>query len=429
MAIVAIALCCHALGESLPEASPLPEFRSGTAREYLTNIIQIVQVQTVTTNKATLPDACFAQARVQSHLGEKEAAEYWARRGLRLASNRVDIQLFLADLLVRQDRMEEAAQTLRQALAAKPDLAGGQRQLGGVLDRLGDREGARKAFETAVQQAPRDATARLLLGRLLLDTGQPREALTNLQEACRLNPGLSGAFYALSEAQGQLGDDEGAKTSMQTFQRLKQREKTELDDQNLAYDDRKFMTALAAGFHIEAATLLLAQKQPGLAETHLRQALRISPDELPAHEALATLLRQAGRLTEARTCYESLVRLQPNQAASHLNLGTLLLELKDYPAAVQAMKAALAIDPKQPQALGNLARFYLANRRELPKALELTRRLVEARPVAANYDLLGWALFANGQTNEARAAARQAVDLEPTNTGYRARFERLRALP
>jgi len=408
---------------------PWPEFRPDNSREYLTNIIQIVQVQTVTTNATHSPEACFAQARVRSQLGEKEAAERWARRSLDHASNRVDIQLFLADLLVRQDRMEEAAQVLRQALAAKPDSAGGQRQLGGVLDRLGDREGACKAFEAAVQQAPRDATARLLLGRLLLDTGRPREAVANLQEACRLNPGLSGAFYALSEALGQLGDDEGARTSMQTFQRLKQREKAELDAQNLAYDDRKFMTALATGFHVEAATILLAQKQVDLAEANLRQALRISPDEPQAHEALATLLRQTGRLTEARTCYESLVRLNPNQAASHLNLGTLLLELKDYPAAVQSLERALAIDPKQPQALGNLARFHLSARRDLPKALELTRRLVEVRPVAANYDLLGWAYFANGQTNEARAAARQAVDLEPTNAGYRTRFERLRALP
>ena len=32
-------------------------------------------------------------------------------------------------------------------------------------------------------------------------------------------------------------------------------------------------------------------------------------------------------------------------------------------------------------------------------------RLVESQPSAASYDLLGWAFYANGLTNEARAAA------------------------
>jgi Flp pilus assembly protein TadD len=51
--------------------------------------------------------------------------------------------------------------------------------------------------------------------------------------------------------------------------------------------------------------------------------------------------------------------------------------------------------------------------------------LVELRPVAASYDLLGWALYVNGRTEEARAAATQAVELDPDNPVYRERLQRL----
>jgi Flp pilus assembly protein TadD len=406
-----------------------PKFQPKTARDYFKSVLQHVHDQLVVSNGIMTAEACLMQARVWSQLGGKEEAEHWARRALEQDATRSDIQLFLADLLVRQDRMEEAAESLRQALRLKPDLPGAQRQLGAVLDRLGNREGARKAFESAIQLAPRDATARFLLGRLQLDQGQAREAAANLQAACQIDPALSGVFYALSEAQDQLGESAAAADSLKTFQRLKQEEKEKLDAQNVAYNDEKYMRALAAGFHLEAAGLLIAQKQPALAEAHLRQALQISPDEPRGYEILATVLRQTGRLAEARTCYETLVRLKPGQAACHLNLGTLLLELKDYPAAVLALKAALEIDPRQPQALANLSRFYLSARQEAPEALALSRRLVEVRPAAASYDLLGWACYVNGLTNEAREAARQAVEREPANPAYRTRYQKLQGSP
>ncbi|MCZ7639955.1 MAG: hypothetical protein M5U12_30250 [Verrucomicrobia bacterium] len=93
------------------------------------------------------------------------------------------------------------------------------------------------------------------------------------------------------------------------------------------------------------------------------------------------------------------------------------------------MKQALELDPQQPAALNNLARLYLGTGAQRSAALELSRRLVEVQPVAASYDLLGWALYANGLTNEARVAAGKAVELDPTNTMYRARLQRLGAGP
>ncbi|MCZ7639956.1 MAG: tetratricopeptide repeat protein [Verrucomicrobia bacterium] len=155
--------------------------------------------------------------------------------------------------------------------------AGAQRRLGMVLERMGDRSGAQKALETAVRQAPEDATSRLVLGRLLLGEGQTLEAVQQLEKAVQLNPNLSGAFYALSQARTRLGEAEAAREALSTFRRLKEKEMAELDARNTGYDDELFMRVLAAGFHTEAAGLLLRQRQPARAEAHLREAILIAP--------------------------------------------------------------------------------------------------------------------------------------------------------
>jgi tetratricopeptide (TPR) repeat protein len=103
-----------------------------------------------------------------------------------------------------------------------------------------------------------------------------------------------------------------------------------------------------------------------------------------------------------------------------------LLQLKDLPAAVKEFKRVLEINPKEPAALNNLARVYLGARRELPEALAMCQKLVASDPKSANYDLLGWALYVNGRTNEAIQAVATAVAQEPANARYQERYRRLR---
>lgn len=413
-----------ALAGAAGEPPAFPEFKPEAARAYLLGVMAQVEA-----NAPTTSGAGFVLARIRSQLGEKEEAEKLARQALHLDPRRPEILSFLAGILIRQDRLDEAARLLRQALELNPQLPGGQRQLGMVLDRLGDHEGARHAFEAAICAANGDATARLLLGRLLLDQGQPEAALVHLEKACQLDPQLAGGFYALAQTQSRLGQTEAAQKALQRFQELKRKEQTDLDVENATLDDVKTMRALAASFHVEMAGLSLRQAQPAAAEAHLRQAVRIDPEEPHGRELLASLWLQTGRLTEARAEYQQLVQLRPAQVAYRLNLGTVALQLHDYPAAVAEWKRALELDPRQPEALANLARLYLSARRDLPDALALSRRLVEARPTGASYDLLGWAFYANGQTNDARAAAAQAVERDPGNAVYRERLQKLTPAP
>jgi Flp pilus assembly protein TadD len=406
------------------ETAVLPDFTVENARDYLLAVSESVQTQA-----GDSAETYFIRARLQSELGKKDKAEHLARKALERDPKRPDINLFLADLFVRKDNLTEASRCLRQALELDPKIAGGYRRLGMVLDRLGDREAARNAFETGIRQSPEDATARLLLGRLLLDQGQTEPAAAHLGKACQLDPELANAFYALSQAQLRMGNHAAAKETLKTFQELKQKEKAVMDAENAALDNARAMRNLAAGFHTQVAEILLQQRRDDLAEAHLRQARLISPQEPVPSEMLAGFYIRSRQLPQARSVYEDLVRLCPNQANYRANLGTLLLQLKDFAAAETELKRALELDSQHPEVLNNLVRYYLSSKTNLPEALAMCRRLVSILPTAANYDLLGWACYANGQIENARAASAKAVELDPANPVIRERNRRLQQVP
>lgn len=401
-------------------ASPFPQFDSQNGRAYVHAVVSNFQSESKMDT-----DACLILARVHSQLGQKSEAELLARQALKADPNRPDAQSFLAGLLILEDKLDEAAELLRQAVALRPTLSGAQRQLGMVLDRLGDREGASKAFLAAIEHAPADATARLLLGRLLLDHGDVAKALPYLERACELQPDSANAFYLLAQAQLASGSSAAAAQSLDRFRDLKGKEKAQLDTKNFSYDDGKYMQAVAAGLHIEAGKFFLQKGQPAMAEPHLRQAHSLDLQGAAPRELLFGLLVQSERLAEAQHVGEELVRLFPKEPKYHINLGTVFVQLNEPAKAASEWKQALELDPVQTDALRNMARLYLSRQQELRAALTLARRLAQAQPNAASYDLLGWALFANGERSQACAAAARAVELDPTNAAYRLRYQKL----
>ncbi len=400
-----------------------PEFHLESAREYLQTL-----AETVPLHAGTNAEACFIHARLESQLGDKAQAERLAHRALQFDSKRTDIQVFLADMLIRQDRLEEAAECLRQAVAADPGVPGGYRLLGMILDRQGNHAAAQEAFAGAIRAHPNDATARLLLGRFLLDRGEAKAACAELERACQLDPTLGNAYYALFQAQTRLGQVEAAQNTLRTFKSLKREERSAMEDEDARYKNDPAMRAFTAGAHVEVGSLLLAQQREELAEAHLRQAITIAPQEPKAYELLAGLCLRRNRLADAKPLFARLTTLQPNDIGQGLNYGTVLLQLREYPAAENQLRHVLELDPNQPQALYNLGRFYLSTRQRLPEALALCQRLLTVQSNAATYDLLGWAFYANGRTNAALAASAQAVQEDPDNALYRQRHDRLQKL-
>jgi Flp pilus assembly protein TadD len=83
---------------------------------------------------------------------------------------------------------------------------------------------------------------------------------------------------------------------------------------------------------------------------------------------------------------------------------------------VDLLQKALAIDPRNANALNSLGFIYAEEGGDIGRALTLCRQAVEENPRNPAYlDSLGWANFRAGDLNEARACIRKALDLSPGN--------------
>jgi tetratricopeptide (TPR) repeat protein len=112
------------------------------------------------------------------------------------------------DVAGARARREAAASTAREAVAAKPNDADAQMQLGRCLLALGRVEQAVAPLRVAVACRPEEAATHLTLGRALLARGELAEARRCLERAALL---ASDSDREVSDAMKQLREKEAAK--------------------------------------------------------------------------------------------------------------------------------------------------------------------------------------------------------------------------
>jgi len=84
--------------------------------------------------------------------------------------------------------------------------------------------------------------------------------------------------------------------------------------------------------------------------------------------------------------------------------------------AVDILKRALEIDPKNGNALNSLGFIYAEEKMDIAKAVAFCRQAVDLSPrSSAHLDSLGWALFRQGNLIDAKACFRKALDLSAGN--------------
>jgi tetratricopeptide (TPR) repeat protein len=112
-----------------------------------------------------------------------------------------------------------ASVTLRAALDATPDLPGGWSLYGRALLDNGDREGARAAFQKALQADANDFDANLYLGAMLRYDGETAEAGPFLEKALTLRPASVEARFQIGLLNLANGHIEDALRDMEQVER------------------------------------------------------------------------------------------------------------------------------------------------------------------------------------------------------------------
>jgi tetratricopeptide (TPR) repeat protein len=126
----------------------------------------------------------------------------------------------------------------------------------------------------------------------------------------------------------------------------------------------------------------------------------------------AVLALSAGDYTRAEALFTAVLKLAPEFAAAEGNLGVLLRRRGDIPGALDAYRRALALSPRDPSILGNLAALYtgLGRQREAKAALMLADlRVATPFTILARGDLEA----ADGRVDEAFRYYRRAARQDP----------------
>lgn len=312
----------------------------------------------------------------------------------------------LADAYVRKSRetgdssdLARAEQAIHRALALEPTSSQATRQLAYVLYSRHDFEGAAREAQRAIDLDNADAHARGVLGDAWLEVGRYDEARIAYARMIELGRDL----YSLSRRAGLrqiTGDSEGAAEDL--------------------------AEAIAAGRASSAPpeSLAWAQWQLGSdrfaagdlsgAETRYREALLSYPGYYRAAAGLAQVRAAQGRFAEAIEWYRKALDVvpMPEYAAAlgdvYVRIGRIDEARKQY-ALVEYIGRLTALN----RVLYNreLVHFYADHDLNLPQALELARRELEARQDIYAYDGLAWALYKSGKAREAVSPMTEALRL------------------
>lgn len=165
--------------------------------------------------------------------------------------------------------------------------------------------------------------------------------------------------------------------------------------------------------HVNLGGLLAEMGRSDEAIAHFREVITHRPDRADVRLRLGALLLQASRFDDAAKELEEVARANPESAPAHFEFGRALVETKRDSEGIAALRRSLELDPKQPAAHVNIG-IALARtgdpagaRAEFEKALEIDASTANAR------FQLGRLAESAGRLEEAEKEYQEAFRLNP----------------
>lgn len=122
----------------------------------------------------------------------------------------------------------------------------------------------------------------------------------------------------------------------------------------------------------------------------------------------------------------NLIKLGVESPQVYTSLGFVLYAQKKTDESVKCLKKALKYKPNYASALNNLAYIYAEEGIDLKNSIEFARQAQKQDPDNPIYlDTLGWAFFKNGNSSDAKAYLRKALDNSKNNKDIAAHLKKV----
>ncbi|HEX4622154.1 MAG TPA: tetratricopeptide repeat protein, partial [Myxococcaceae bacterium] len=312
-------------------------------------------------------------AKVHSSLGQLalaqddfDRAETEFKKSLELDANQAPAHLGLSSVALARNNPSEAKAEALKALELEPKVAGGRRQLGLALWKLGDLDGAITELEKAKADEPRSASVLLTIGAVRIE---------------RADKG----------APGELGIAEASISSALS-----------LEPTN-------------AECHFYMARVKNRRLEHTQAIENMRNALERAPNNASYHYEMGVIFHDAKRGSDAIDEWTTALKLNPSYADPLEAMGHAYLDRADFDKAIDYFQKCLKIDPKRTRVLAAIGDAFFAAQK-WDKAIERYQQALKAdSSYAPAYYQIGRAYTERGESAKAIDWYRRATSADSKN--------------
>lgn len=267
---------------------------SGYMRQFLLD--QAEEVLRLWEEKAPeSPQMHFSWGRAHELRGQQVEAVARFRRVLERDAERDDARLRLCELLMAMGQGSAALPHLEYLTQRDPDNMAAAVELARCRDHLGQQAEAEALLEQILQKWPQCAAAMAERGKIARRNDQLAEAERWYAEAVRAEPSDFQVAFQYAQVLRALGKTAQAR---EVENKTKQIEK-DIEDIQAIVGGKMQRDPNNPALHYQAGMIALRAGNPKEALRWFESALRIDPDHLETHEALARYYLLAGQTTQS----------------------------------------------------------------------------------------------------------------------------------
>jgi len=254
-----------------------------------------------------------------------------------------------------EGRLDAAAAGYARCLERDPRDSVAMGLLGAVRVAQGSPVEGERLLRAATELDPADEVAWLNLGIALLALGRPEEALRSIETARAIRPNSAESSVPLAEALLAVGRaEESLRACNEVAADQPEWRASRFSLGRRAEAAQVLRGLLARGSDREAAIalrgLLAEDPTPPARLESLRLDAALRPDDPAASAALAVALGEAGLLEECAERWSLIAAARPEEKEPHFQLGRVLAVTGRREQAVEAIRRAIAISPRDADA-------------------------------------------------------------------------------
>jgi tetratricopeptide (TPR) repeat protein len=375
------------------------------------------------------PDVYLARANYYAGTNNTTAALADMQKALLLDPARSDSYLSLAMLQMHGQQWDAAEASFRKAIELSPKSTNALVSLGNFYQTRGRFPEAEQWFRKAIETAGDDPSPRLSLAGLYMAENKPGQAEEFLRQSKKDFPNNSvgyrmlGDYYFSSNQLDKATDEYGTLHQDHPKDMVVKKNyiqllilKDRLDEARKLNDEVVKAKSDDQDAQIYKGEIEIRSGKGNDAVTTLQAVLKNDPDNAVAHYQQGLAFDQLGNTNRAEAEWREAVRLRPDIVEAHRALAGVAIHRSDPSGLAQEADQIIALQPAAPD--GYLLRGVAEiDRKQYSTADEYIHRSLEKEPNNPSaYVQLGNLRMAQNQLAEAQKAYQQALDQDPNST-------------